>query len=94
MGKLLKSLHELDEELGYSKIKEPDYQLLDEAREIRDYWCRQCYIDFHYIEDPAEHERAFQEIAQRLHVDEERVYSLQQKMEALRKSVQRKYRRK
>jgi hypothetical protein len=41
MGKLLKSLHELDEELGYSKIKEPDYQLLDEVSEIKNYWCHQ-----------------------------------------------------
>ena len=34
LGKILKSLHELDQELGYSKIKEKDYELLNEIREI------------------------------------------------------------
>ena len=44
LGKLLKSLHEMDRELGYSKIKEKDYEFLNEIREIRNYWCHQCYI--------------------------------------------------
>lgn len=92
LGKLLRSLHEMDQELGYSKIKEKDYELLDEIREIRNYWCHQCYIDFHYIEDIQEHERAFQEVAARLQEDELRVYALQQKIEKLRKSVEKKHR--
>ena len=37
LGKLLKSFHELDQELGYSKIKEKDYELLNQIREIRNY---------------------------------------------------------
>ena len=91
LGKLLKSLRELDHELGYSKIKENDYELLNQIREIRNYWCHQCYIDFHYIEDPQAHEEAFQKVAFKLHEDELRVYELQQKIEKLRKSVQRKH---
>lgn len=94
LGKLLKSLHEMDQKLGYSKIKENDYELLNRIREIRNYWCHQCYIDFHYIEDPQAHEKAFQEVAVRLHKDELRVYELQQKMEKLRKSVEKKHRNK
>ena len=88
LGKLLKSLREMDQELGYSKIKENDYELLNQIREIRNYWCHQCYIDFHYIEDPQAHEEAFQQVAFKLHEDELRVYELQQKIEKLRKSVQ------
>lgn len=91
LGKLLKSLREMDQELGYSKIKENDYELLNQIREIRNYWCHQCYIDFHYIEDPQAHEEAFQKVAFKLHEDELRVYELQQKIEKLRKSVQRKH---
>lgn len=91
LGKLLKNLREMDQELGYSKIKEKDYELLNQIREIRNYWCHQCYIDFHYIEDPQAHEEAFQKVAFKLHEDELRVYELQQKIEKLRKSVQRKH---
>ncbi len=94
LGKLLKSLQKLDHELGYSKIKEKDYDLLNQIREIRNYWCHQCYIDFHYIENPQEHDKAFQKVANRLHEDELRVYDLQQKIEKLRKSVERKHRHK
>lgn len=94
LGKLLKSLHEMDQELGYSKIKEKDYELLNNIREIRNYWCHQCYIDFHYIEEPQAHEKAFQEVAARLHKDELRVYELQQKIEKLRKNVEKKHRHK
>ena len=91
LGKVLKEFRELDNELKYSKIKEKDYKLLDEIREIRNYWCHQCYIDFHYIDDPVEHENAFQTIAKRLHYDELRVFELQQRLEKLRKSVVRKH---
>lgn len=92
LGKILRELHEVDEELGYSKIKQQDYELLDQIREIRNYWCHQCYLDFHYIENPEEHERKFQEVAKRLHYDELRVFDLYEKIEKLRKSVVKKYR--
>lgn len=94
LGKLLKSLHEMEQELGYSKIREEDYDLLNQIREIRNYWCHQFYIDFHYIEDPQAHENVFQKVTVRLHKDELRVYELQQKIEKLRKNVNRKHRHK
>lgn len=94
LGKLLKNLHELDQELGYSKLKEKDYDLLNHIREIRNYWCHQCYIDFHYIEDSQEHGKAFQKVANKLREDELHVYELQQKIEKLRKSVEKKHRHK
>ena len=91
LGKILKELHELDEDLGYSKIKANDYALLDQIREIRNYWCHQCYLDFHYEENPVKHEQKFQEVAKRLHFDELRVYDLYEKIEKLRKNVVSKY---
>lgn len=94
LGKLLRNLHEMDQELGYSKFKEKDYELLNQIREIRNYWCHQCYIDFHYIENPQAHKKTFQKVAARLHEDELRVYELQQKIEKLRKSVEKKHRHK
>lgn len=84
----------MDQELGYPKIKEKDYGLLNQIREIRNYWCHQCYIAFHYIEVPQEHDKAFQKVAVRLLEDELRVYELQQKIEKFRKSVEKKHRHK
>lgn len=40
------------------------------------------------------HEEAFPKVAARLHEDELRVFALQQKIEKLRKSVERKHRNK
>ena len=91
LGKLLKELQAMDEEVGYSKFKQSDYDTLNQIREIRNYWCHQCFLDFHYIEDPTEHFKKFQEIATRIHYDENRVYDLYQKIERLRKSVVKKY---
>lgn len=79
----------MDQELGSSKIKGKDCELLNQIREIRNYWCHQCYIDFHYIENPQAHENAIQKVADRLHEDE-----LHQKIEKLRKSVEKKQRHK
>lgn len=94
LGKMLKDFRDLDKELGFQKIKESDYELLDQIRIIRNYWCHQCYLDFHYYENPDEHERHFQEVARKLHYDELKVYELSQQIEKLRKSVERKYRNK
>lgn len=91
LGKLLKELRAMDKEVGYSKIKEEDYELLDQIREIRNYWCHQCFLDFHYIEDPDEHFKKWWELAERLHRDEDRVFILYQKIEKLRKSVVKKH---
>ena len=92
LGRLLKELRELDGLLGYSNFREEDYKLLDEIREIRNYWCHQCYLDFHYETDPVKHEAKFQDVAKRLHFDELRVFDLYEKIEKLRISVVKAYR--
>lgn len=94
LGALLKSFHNLDEEIGYSKIKPADYKLLDEVREIRNYWCHRGYVDFHYVEGDEAHHCAFQKVAEQLHLDEIKVYELHQKIERLRKSVEKKHKKK
>lgn len=94
LGKVLKEFRELDKEKGFAKIKESEYQVLNDIREIRNYWAHQCYLDFHYIEDPKAHYDAFLEVKERLKLDEQRVFELQQRMEKLRKSVVKKYRKK
>ena len=66
-------------------------QVLDEIREIRNYWCHQCYLDFHYYSDPEEHYEAYSKVAERLHYDENRVFELQQRLEKLRKREVQKY---
>lgn len=91
LGKLINSLREIDQELGNSIIKDKDYKLLNEIREMRNYWCHQCYIDFHYIVNPQEHDKAFQKVANRLHKDELLVYELQKRIEKLRKNVENNY---
>ena len=94
LGKVLIEFRKLDKEKGFAKIKSNDYELLEEIREIRNYWAHQCYLDFHYIENNQEKYEAFQEVKKRLHYDEERVFNLQQRMEKLRISVVKKYRNK
>ena len=93
LGKVLKEFRKLDKEKGFAKIKPKDYELLEEIREIRNYWAHQCYLDFHYIEDLQEKYEAFQDVKERLHYDEQRVYDLQPRMEKLRISIAKKYRR-
>jgi len=91
LGLILLSVKEADEENDAFRLSDEDYKLINDIRELRNYWCHECYLDFHYIEDPAEHEVAFQMVANRLHKDETRVYELQQKVEKLRIATQKKF---
>lgn len=94
LGKILIEFRKLDKEKGFAKIKQKDYELLEDIREIRNYWAHQCYLDFHYIEDTQKKYEAFQDVKNRLHYDEQRVFDLQQRMEKLRISVVKKYKNK
>lgn len=85
LGKVINEFKDLDYKTGFAQFSEESYNLLNEIREIRNYWCHQCYLDFHYYKDPEEHLSAYRKVAERLHYDENRVYELQQKLEKLRK---------
>lgn len=93
LGKIIKELKELDYSDGSPYLSDKDYELLNQIREIRNYWCHQCYIDYVYISDDAERENKFQEIANKLHYDENRTWALHERMENLRIKSLKKYKR-
>lgn len=92
LGKIARELEALDYSDDFPELSERDYEVIDEIRDIRNYWCHQCYIDFVYIADDYQRERKFQDIAQRLHYDENRTYALMQKIEKMKLYILDKYR--
>ena len=92
LGKIARELEELDNSDNLPDFSEEEYTTIDEIREIRNYWCHQCYLDFVYIENDYERERAFQKVAERLHYDEYRTYDLLKKTEEMRFAIIEKYR--
>ena len=51
LGNTLKKLKYLDHSDGNPWLSESDYKELDRIRELRNYWCHQCYLDYAYIQD-------------------------------------------
>lgn len=92
LGKIARELENLDNNDNLPEFSEEEYNTIDEIRVIRNYWCHQCYLDFLYIENDYERERAFQNVAQKLHCDEFRTYDLFKKTEEMRSIVMKKYR--
>lgn len=92
LGKIARELEALDYSDDFPELSQDDYEVIDEIRTIRNYWCHQCYLDFVYIQDNLQREQAFQRIAQRLHYDENRTYDLFQKTEEMRIAMLNKYR--
>lgn len=92
LGKIARELEDLDYSDDFPELSEDDYDLIDEIREIRNYWCHQCYIDFMYINNEREREKQFQKIAQRLQRDENSTYALSVKLEKVYFSILKKYR--
>ena len=93
LGKIIIELKKLDYSDGNPDLSEKDYKLLNQIREIRNYWCHQCYIDYVYINDDNEREKKFQQIANRLHHDENRTWDLHERMENLRLKMLKSYKR-
>lgn len=92
LGKIAIELKKLDNSDNKAEFSEEEYQTINEIREIRNYWCHQCYLDFGYIENNYEREKAFQKVAEKLHYDELRTYELFKKTEEMRLNVMGKYR--
>lgn len=59
LGAIINELQELDNSDNNPDLSDADYELLHEIRELRNYWCHQCYIDFIYIQNDYECEREF-----------------------------------
>ena len=92
LGKIARELKNLDNSDGLPEFSEKEYRTIDEIRIIRNYWCHQCYLDFVYIKHDYERERAFQNVASKLHHDEFRTYDLFRKTEEMLSFVMQKYR--
>lgn len=92
LGKIAIELEYLDNSDDMPEFSEEEYGTIDEIREIRNYWCHQCYLDFVYIGNDYEREKAFQKVAKKLHYDEYRTYDLFKKTEEMRLIIMEKYR--
>ena len=86
LGAIINELYELDNSDGNPDLSDEDYALLHEIRELRNYWCHQCYIDYAYIQNDREREMAFQKVYSRLKNDEDRIYNLHKNVETFRRS--------
>ena len=83
LGRIIKSLRELDYSDGLPYLSEADYELIDQIREIRNFWCHQCYLDYIYIQNEWQQESKFQRIANRLSNEHNRIYNLHCKLQDL-----------
>ena len=83
LGKIAHELEDLDYSDDCPELTEEEYDLIDDIREIRNYWCHQCYLDFIYIKNNREREEQFQRVARRLQQDENRTYALSVKSEKI-----------
>ena len=79
LGKIIRALKELDNSDGAPELSDKDYETLNQIREIRNYWCHQCYLDYIYIVDDNAQEKKFQKIAERLHQDGNRTWTCHEK---------------
>ena len=91
LGTVIKKLKDLDYSDGHPDLSKQDYALLEQIREIRNYWCHQCFLDYTYIQDDYQRERKFQQVAQRLSEDENRTWDLHKHLEQLRIKMLRRY---
>ncbi len=82
-GNTLRKLKKLDYSDGKLWLSAADYDQLDRIRELRNYWCHQCYLDFVYISDDWQRENKFQRIANRLYNEHNRIYNLHKKLQDL-----------
>lgn len=93
LGTVIKKLKELDHSDGHPDLSKHDYELLEQIREIRNYWCHQCFLDYIYIQDDRRREEQFQRIAQKLSEDENRTWDLHEHLEKLRHKMLKRYNR-
>lgn len=93
LGTVIKKLKELDHSGDNPDLSKQDYIMLEQIREIRNYWCHQCFVDYIYIQDDFKREYKFQQIANRLSEDENRTWDLHQHLQVLRNKILQRYNR-
>lgn len=84
LGTTIRKLKELDYSDGHPDLSKRDYEVLEQIREIRNYWCHQCFLDYVYVKDDRQREYQFQQVARRLCEDENRTWDLHEHLEKLR----------
>ena len=84
LGTTIRKLIELDYSDGHPDLSKRDYEVLEQIREIRNYWCHQCFLDYVYVKDDRQREYQFQQVARRLSEDENRTWDLHEHLEKLR----------
>lgn len=84
LGTTIRKLKELDYSDGHPDLSKRDYEVLEQIREIRNYWCHQCFLDYVYVKDDRQREYQFQQVARRLSEDENRTWDLHEHLEKLR----------
>ena len=82
-GNTLRKLKKLDYSDEDPWLSDYEYEQLDHIRELRNYWCHQCYLDFVYIDNDWQQDMKFQHIANRLQNERNRVYNLHRKLQEL-----------
>ena len=78
---VLKELKKLDNDNGDPYFSDDDYDLLDEIRTRRNYWCHQCYLDWVYIQDSGQRNQRLQRLTRQLENEHNRTYKLHKKMQ-------------
>lgn len=81
-GVILNRLRKLDNSDGNPYFSSDEYELLDDIRTLRNYWCHQCYLDFVYIQDSWKREEKLQKLIRRLENELNRVRKLQERIQA------------
>lgn len=82
-GKILNKLRKLDNTDDNPFFTDKEYELLDEIRERRNYWCHQCYLDWVYIKDDNKRQSRLERMTRQLENENNRVRKLQRKMERI-----------
>ena len=82
-GRTLMALKKLDYSDGRPDLSESDYEILNQIREIRNYWCHQCYIDYIYIANDYHREKEFQRLANRLSDEHKCLHDIHRRLENL-----------
>ena len=82
-GVILNKLKKLDKIDGNPYFSKEEYDLLDEIRTRRNYWCHQCYLDFVYEDNSYEYEILLQKKIHQVENELNRAKKLQRKMEKI-----------
>ena len=80
-SEVLNRLRKLDNSDGRPFLEESEYDLFEEIRPRRNYWCHQCYLDFAYIRDDNERNALLKKKLLTLENEHNRTYKIHRKLQ-------------